>query len=136
MSPSQLLLYDAAFEGVLAVLLIVGTVAGFLSGTDFSSPATTAAVVGFAICLALLAIGLVRLASRSPRRSLLLTLSLVNDGAVLVFLMWVLTGHGFSTAGQAIVWFTIGGLALLSTLQFTAVLRFKPPSARPASPSA
>lgn len=124
MNARTVLLVDAAFEGGLSLLLLIGVGAGWLSGADFAGPATSGVLVGVAVCLAAFALILALLARRpGPSRGIVLALALANDATACLALVWLLAATGFSAAGIALVAATVLGLFALSMLQLHCVVR-------------
>jgi hypothetical protein len=113
---------DAACEAVLALLLIVGGAAGWLTGADFPDPVGRTAVIVAGAALGLFALVLVARTRSGPERGSLLALALANEATALAGLVWLIAGHGFSTAGAAILVATVAGLFALSVVQLRTAM--------------
>jgi hypothetical protein len=111
MGARTLVRIDAAFEGVLGLVLVAGAATGGLGATDFPDP-VGAAVVSVVGCLLLvLAVFLWR------RGASVTALALGNAVTAAVAVIWLLAADGFSTAGTWVLALTIAGLAALAAAQ-------------------
>lgn len=115
-----LLRIDGGFEAVLGVLLILSPATGLYTALDLPTPATQPVVVVVGLLLVPL-LPVLWLASRAPRRRMLLALAGANGAGALVFLLWVLIWHAaFHPAGAAFVSIVAAILALLAMLEARA----------------
>jgi hypothetical protein len=114
---------DAVFEGVLAIVLIVGALVGAFGGGDFPSPVNGVVVALVGLALILVAVLLWRLARAQPvlKRTLRL-IATANAATALLAAIWLFAADAFSDAGRAAVAVTVAALATLAALQFSASL--------------
>jgi hypothetical protein len=116
---------DAVFEAVLALVLIAGAGAGWLTRTDL--PVGRGGVVAAGVALGVFAVVLLYL--RRAGRRVLLALGLLNEVAALACLVWLIAATRFSAIGAVIVSSTVVGLFTLSVLQLRAVMVLRQPAA-------
>jgi hypothetical protein len=112
-----LLRIDAAFEAVLGLLLVLSPATGLYDALSLPNPATQPVVV---ICglLLLPLLPILWLASRAPRRQLLVTLATIHGAGAVIFALWVLAANsGFRPAGAAFTLAVAAMLAILALLQ-------------------
>jgi peptidoglycan/LPS O-acetylase OafA/YrhL len=110
---------DAAFEAVLATVLLLGVAFGNIDQRDFADPASDGLIALFALGLFVLAGVLGQLVKREAISDAVLTvLAVGNAGFALLLAVWVLTADGFAPAGKAVVWSTVLILLLLAATQF------------------
>jgi hypothetical protein len=115
-----LLRVDGGFEALLGVLLLLSPATGLYSALDLPHPATQPVVVIVGLLLVPLLPAL-WLASRAPRRPMMLVLAGANGAGALVLLLWVLIWHvAFHPVGAAFVAVVAGILAVLAMLQTRA----------------
>jgi xanthine/uracil permease len=114
---------DAVVEGVLAIVLVVGALAGALGGDDFPSPVNGVVVALVGLALIPVAVVLWRLAraAQVPKRTLRL-IATANAITALLLAIWLFAADGFSDAGRAVVAATVAALATLAAMQFSASL--------------
>jgi hypothetical protein len=106
---------DAAFEGLLGVVLLLTAVAGALDGSDFPFVGTVALlIVGWGL---LILCGLIWSGRISLR-----VLAVGNAVFALAGLLWLLLAEGWSAAGAVLVGLTAAVLAVLAAAQ-AATLR-------------
>jgi hypothetical protein len=121
--PAFALKVDSVVEAALAIVLVVGAIAGALRGDDFPSPVNGVVVVLVGLLLIPVAVLLWRLAQapRVARRTLRL-IATANAATALLAVVWLFAAEGFSSAGTAVVAATVAALATLAAMQFTAML--------------
>jgi hypothetical protein len=114
---------DVVFEGVLAIVLIVGALVGAFGGGDFPSPVNGVVVALVGLALIPVAVLLWRLARAQPvlKRTLRL-IATANAATALLAAIWLFAADAFSDAGRAAVAVTVAALATLAALQFSASL--------------
>lgn len=116
MRPTRLFIADAAFEAVLAAVLLTGVAGSWLDATDYPRPITDTWLVGFAVALGAFALVLA-LAARRPSNTALTALASVNAVTALAGLTWLALARGFSPGGTAVLSVTVVVLAVLAALQ-------------------
>jgi hypothetical protein len=107
---------DAAFEGLLGIVLLLTGATGALDGSDFPPPVGTVLllVAGWAL---LVLCGLIW-----SGRVGLRALAIGNAVTALAGVFWLLVADGWSTAGAALVGVTAAAVAVLAAAQ-AATLR-------------
>ena len=113
---------DAAFEAALALLLVTGGGASWLTGADLPHPVGRGVVIAIGAALGLLACGLLALARAGVGRGALAGVALANEATALAGLAWLIAARGFTAAGAAIVAAAVAGLFTLSVLQLRAAV--------------
>jgi hypothetical protein len=118
----RVVMFDAGFEAVLGVVLILGVVFGNIDEREFPDPADDWVLAGFGFALIGFALALASAVSRDRvSDGLLRGLAAVNTAFALVLLLWVLVAGRFGVAAEVVVWVTIGALLLLALMQVQAV---------------
>jgi hypothetical protein len=118
----RVVMFDAAFEAILAVVLVLGAVFGQLDEDNYAAPASDIVLVVFGLGLFGFAIALASIVARGAVTDTVLKgLAAVNAAFAVLLLVWVLIADGFKTAGSTVVWVTIVALALLALMQAQAV---------------
>jgi hypothetical protein len=111
---------DGGFEAALGVLLILSPATRLYTALSLPDPATQPVVVVVGLLLVPL-LPVLWLASRAPRRRMLLALAGANGAGALVVLLWVLIWHAaFHPAGAVFVSVVAAFLILLAVLQARA----------------
>jgi hypothetical protein len=113
---------DAVVEGVLAIVLVVGAVAGAFRGDDFPSPANGVVIALVGLALIPVAVVLWRLARAQVPKRTLRWIATANAATALLLGIWLFAADPFSDAGRAVVAATVAALATLAALQFSASL--------------
>src|SRR4051794_16912103 len=121
-NPTQMraraVMLDAAFEAVLATVLLLGVAFANIDERDFPSPASDGAIAVFALVLFVFAVVLGEIVKRDAVSDTVLTaLAAVNAGTAVVLALWVLLADGFNATGRIVVWTTVGFLLLLAGTQ-------------------
>ena len=118
----RVVMFDAGFEAVLGVVLVLGVVFGQLDEDNYAEPASdiVLAIFGFALLGFAFALASV-VARKAVSDAVLRGLAAVNAGFAAILLVWVLIADGFRTAGTAVVWTTVVALLLLALMQVQAV---------------
>src|SRR5947209_3438899 len=119
MTARSLFKLDAAFEAVLAAVLVVGGATGSLA---FPHPVGRAAVTAAGAALGLFALALAVAATRASHARLL-GLALVNDATACAAVVWLVAARPFSASGGTLVVVAVLGLLALSSVQLRAALR-------------
>src|SRR4051812_32570085 len=115
---TRVVMLDAAFEAVLGTVLVLGDAFGHVDNRDFPAPGTDLVIFLFGLGLIGLALLLATLVSRElVTDTVLRVLAASNAGFALLLVVWVLAADGFTGAGRAVVWVTVGGLLLLALMQ-------------------
>jgi|1185.fasta_scaffold421302_2 drug/metabolite transporter (DMT)-like permease len=131
----RVVIFDAAFEAILGVVLVLGAALGQLGEDQYAAPASNVVLAIFGLALLGFAVLLATIVSRNAvTDTVLKTLAAVNAGFAIVLLVWVLVADGFKTAGSAVVWVTIVALLLLALMQRQAVGLRPTPRPPPAQP--
>ena len=118
----RVVMFDAGFEAILSVVLVLGVVFGQLDEEQYAAPADDIVLAVFGLALFGFAIALASLVSRDRvSDGVLKGLAAVNTATAALLLVWVLVADGFRPAGTAVVWTTIGALLLLALMQVQAV---------------
>jgi hypothetical protein len=118
----RVVMFDAGFEAILAVVLVFGVVFGQLDQDHYADPGTDVVLVVFGLALFAFALVLASLVSRKAiSDGVLKGLAAGNTATAALLLVWVLLADGFRTAGSAVVWTTIVALLLLALMQVQAV---------------
>jgi xanthine/uracil permease len=114
---------DALVEAALAIVLVVGAIAGAFRGDDFPSHVNGIVVALVGLALVPVAVVLWRLAGapRVASRTLRL-IATANAATALLAVVWLFAAEGFSSAGTAVVAAIVAALATLAAMQFTAML--------------
>jgi hypothetical protein len=117
----RVVMFDAAFEAILSVVLVFGVAFGQLDEEQYADPAgdIVLAVLGFALFG--FAIALAMIVSRDRVTDAVLKgLAAGNAAFAVLLLVWVLLADGFRPAGSAVVWTTVVALLLLALMQLQA----------------
>ena len=115
---------DAAFEAVLATVLLMGVVYAVIDGDDFPAPASDVVIALFAVVLYALALVLATLVKNERLTDRVLSgLAGLNAAFALLLVAWRIDAGGFSDTGTAVVWTIAAVLLALSLAQATAVRR-------------
>jgi hypothetical protein len=124
----RVVMFDAGFEAILGVVLVLGVVFGQLDEHQYAGPASDPVLAVFGLALLGFALVLAQIVARDGvTDAVLRRLAAVNAGFAAILLVWVLVADGFQTAGSTVVWVTIVALALLALMQAQAVgLRREP----------
>src|SRR6185312_6894225 len=102
---------DAAFEGLLGLVVLVGAAAGILGPGDFPAPVGRPLLLGVAVLLLALGWAISR-GALAPR-----ALALGNAGSGALGVSWLALASGFSAGGATITAVTAAALLLLAGLQ-------------------
>jgi hypothetical protein len=114
----RIVMADAAFEAVLATVLLLGVAFANIDHRDFPSPGSDNVIALFAAGLFALAIALGMLVKREAiSDTVLRVLAAGNAGFAALIAVWVLAADGFSDAGRAVVWVTFVALVMLAVAQ-------------------
>jgi len=117
----RVVMFDAGFEAILSVVLVLGVVFGQLDEEQYAAPASDVVLAVFGLALFGFAIALASLVSRDlVSDKVLRGLAAGNIAFALLLLVWVLVADGFRPAGSAVVWTTIVALVLLALMQVQA----------------
>jgi drug/metabolite transporter (DMT)-like permease len=131
----RVVVFDAAFEAILGVVLVLGAAFGQLDEDQYAAPASNAVLAIFGLALLGFAVGLATIVSRGAVTDTVLKALAAGNAAFAVLLaIWVLLADGFKTAGSAVVWVTVVALLALALMQWQAV--GLPPRRRPQPPPA
>jgi hypothetical protein len=118
----RVVIFDAAFEAILGVVLVLGAAFGQLDEHQYADPASDAVLAIFGVLLLGFAVGLATLVSRGGvTDTVLKALAAGNAAFALLLVVWILLADGFKTAGSIVVWVTVGALLLLALMQRQAV---------------
>ncbi len=113
---------DAAFEAIFGTVLIIGALAGALSGSDIPVGRTVIILIGISFLLA--SASQLAYFINSPRR-VLLELAVGNAAMATAGLIWLLADHRFSVTGAALLLVAIAWKLAIALLQ-TRSLRPEP----------
>jgi drug/metabolite transporter (DMT)-like permease len=117
----RVVIFDAGFEAILAVVLLFGAAFGQLDEDQYAAPASNVVLGLFGLALFGFALALAVIVSRGAVTDTVLRgLAAVNAAFAALLLVWVLVARGFHTAGSAVVWTTIVALVLLALMQVQA----------------
>ena len=117
----RVVMFDAAFEAILSVVLVLGVVFGQLDEEQYADPAGDIVLVVFGFGLFAFALLLATLVSRNAvTDGVLKGLAAGNAGFAALLLVWVLIADDFRPAGSAVVWTTVVALLLLALMQVQA----------------
>jgi len=117
----RVVLFDAAFEAALAIVLLAGVALGAIGGNDLPS-VSDATIVIAGCCLLLLAGALTWAARRRLGSAALIGIALANGTTAVLGIGWLLAARPFSTGGAVLVALPIAGLTTLSLLQLRVAL--------------
>jgi hypothetical protein len=118
----RVVMFDAAFEAILGVVLVLGAALGELDEKQYAAPASDVVLAVFGLLLVGFAVALAQIVARDAvTDTVLKALAAGNAAFAALLLLWVLVADGFKTAGSAVVWTTIVALLLLALMQVQAV---------------
>jgi drug/metabolite transporter (DMT)-like permease len=131
----RVVMFDAAFEAILGVVLVFGAAFGQLDEHQYADPASDWVLAIFGLALFGFAVALATIVSRGAvSDTVLKALAAGNAAFAVVLIAWVLLADGFRTAGSAVVWVTVVALLLLAVMQRQAVGLPRTPRPPPAQP--
>jgi xanthine/uracil permease len=110
---------DAVVEAVLAIVFVVGAIAGVFRRDDFPSPVNGVVVALVGLALVPVAVYLWRLARAPVTRRTLRLIATANLVTAALLAIWLFAADGFSDAGRAVTAITVAALATLAAVQFS-----------------